>query len=341
MRSVWITRHGGPEVLAVRSTPDPEPGPGQVRIRVRTSGLNFADIMARMGLYPDAPKPPCVVGYEVAGEVDLLGPGVSEPAIGTRVLALTQFGGHSDLVCVRATRALPLPAGMSYEAAAALPVNYLTAYHMLIRVAALRPGDHVLVHMAAGGVGIAALQICRTVEGVVIYGTASPAKHEAIRAEGCQHPIDYRSMDWEQEVRRLTEGRGIDLVLDPLGGQDTRKAYRLLRPAGRVITYGMANLATGMRRSWRSLVRHGIPAMLPNFSPMELMRENRAIAGVNIGHLWTEGALVATEMAAILELFKKGAIKPRIDSTHSFEQAAEAHRRIQERLNVGKVLLVP
>src|SRR5512142_1764472 len=341
MRSVWITRPGGPEVLEVRDTADPMPGPGQVRVRVRAAGLNFADVMARMGLYPDAPRPPCVVGYEVAGEVDVLGPGVAGPAPGSRVLALTPFGGQAELVCVPAERTIPLPDGMSYEAGAALPLNYLTAYHILVRVAALRPGEHVLVHMAAGGVGIAALQLCRTVEGVVTYGTASPAKHAAIRAEGCDFPIDYRSLDWEKEVRRLTAGKGVDVVLDPLGGWDTRKAYRVLRPAGRVITYGMANLASGARRSWTTLVRHAIPAMLPHFSPMELMNDNRAVAGVNIGHLWGEQDLVRSEVAALLELYRRGKIRPHVDSTFPFAQAAEAHRRIQERKNVGKVVLVP
>lgn len=341
MRSVWITRHGGPEVLEVRTTADPEPGPGQVRVRVRAAGLNFAEVMARMGLYPDAPRPPCVVGYEVAGEVDALGPGVTGPPPGTRVIALTRFGGHAELVCVPESSLVPMPEGMEYQAGAALPVNYLTAYHMLFRVAALRPGEHVLVHMAAGGVGIAALQLCRTVEGVVTYGTASAAKHDAIRAEGCQHPIDYRSVDWEVEVRRLTGGKGVDVVLDPLGGWDTRRGYRLLRPAGRLITFGMANLASGARRSLRSLVRHGLPAMLPHFSPMEIMNDNRAVAGVHIGHLWGERAMLAEELAALIELFRKGSIKPHIDSTHAFDRAADAHRRIQERRNVGKVLLVP
>lgn len=341
MRSVWLTRYGGPEVLEVRTTADPVPGPGQVRVRVRAAGLNFAEVMARMGLYPDAPRPPSVVGYEVSGEVDALGPGVAGPPAGTRVVALTRFGGHAELVCVSERSVFPMPEGMDYEAGAALPVNYLTAYHMLFRVAALRPGEHVLIHMAAGGVGIAALQLCKSVEGVVTYGTASAAKHDAIRAEGCHHPIDYRSVDWEKEVRRLTGGKGVDVVLDPLGGWDTRKGYRLLRPVGRLITYGMANLASGERRSLKSLLRHGLPAMLPHFSPMEIMNANRAIAGVNIGHLWQEEAMLATEMAAVLELFRRGLIKPHIDSTYSFEQAADAHRRIQGRRNVGKVLLLP
>src|SRR5690349_16952557 len=226
MKAIWITKYGGPEVLAVRDGPDPEPGPGEVRVRVRAAGLNFADIMARLGLYPDAPKPPCVVGYEAAGVVDALGSGVAGPPVGARVLALSRFGGQADVICIPAAHAVPMPAAMSFEEAAALPVNYITAYHALFRVAALRPGEKVLVHMAAGGVGIAALQLCRTVEGVETFGTASASKHGALRDEGCHHPIDYRTRDYEAEVRGLTGGRGVDVVLDPLGGRDWRKGYR-------------------------------------------------------------------------------------------------------------------
>jgi len=138
MRAVWITGHGGPEALQVRETADPVPGPGQVRIRVSAAGLNFADVMAAQGLYPDAPKPPCVVGYEVAGVIDALGAGNAGLAAGQRVLAMTHFGGHSDVVCVPTDQALPIPEAMSFETAAALPVTYLTAYHMLFRVASVR-----------------------------------------------------------------------------------------------------------------------------------------------------------------------------------------------------------
>src|SRR5580704_687574 len=190
MRAIWITGAGGPGALQVRETADCEPGPGQVRIHVRAAGLNFADVMAAQGLYPDAPKPPCVVGYEAAGVVDALGSGVPGHAVGQRVVALTHFGGHADVVCVPAEQVFQIPDEMSFEEAAALPVNYLTAYHMLFRVACVRPG--VLVHMAAGGVGMAVLQLCRTVEGLVVFGTASAGKHEMLRAEGCAHPIDYR-----------------------------------------------------------------------------------------------------------------------------------------------------
>lgn len=339
MRAIWITRHGGPEVLEVRESADPDPGPGQVRVRVQAAGLNFAEVMARLGLYPDAPKLPCVVGYEAAGVVDALGPGVAAPVAGTRVLALVRFGAHADVLSVPVDQVVPMPEGMSFEEAAALPVNYVTAYHMLFRVAALRPGDRVLVHMAAGGVGIAVLQLCRTVPDVVTYGTASASKHDIIRTEGCQNPIDYRTTDYAEAVRTLTGGAGVDLVLDPLGGRDWLKGYGLLRPAGRLVAYGFANLATGERRSVFRVAQQGLS--IPRFSPVRLMNENRSIAGVNIGHLWNERAMLQEEISALIDLYRQGKIKPRIDSKFPFERAADAHRRIQDRRNVGKVLLVP
>jgi NADPH:quinone reductase-like Zn-dependent oxidoreductase len=338
MRAVWIARSGGPEVLEVREGPDPAPGPGQVRVRVKAAGLNFADVMARLGLYPDAPRPPAVLGYEVAGVVDAAGEGVVTPAPGARVLALVRFGGHAEAVVVPADQALPLPDGMTFEEGAALPVTYLTAYHALFGVGHLRPGQSVLVHMAAGGVGIAVLQLARTVPGVTVLGTASASKHAAIRSEGCTHPID-RSIDYEAEVRRLTGGRGVDLVLDPLGGADWRKGYRLLAPAGLLVAYGFANLATGERRSLLRVLSRLLAA--PRFSPLSLMGDNRGVAGVNLGRLWGETALLRAHLEALLDLYRRGAIRPRIDSTFPLERAADAHRRLQGRLNVGKVLLVP
>jgi NADPH:quinone reductase-like Zn-dependent oxidoreductase len=339
VRAIWITRAGGPEVLQVREAADPRPGPGEVRVRVHAAGLNFAEIMARLGLYPDAPKPPCVVGYEAAGVVDAMGPGVSAPPPGTRVVVLCRFGAHADVICAPAGQAVPISDAMTFEEAAALPVNYITAYHALFRVAALRPGDKVLVHMAAGGVGIAALQLCRTVPGVETFGTSSASKHDAIRAEGCDHPIDYRHQDYEREVRRLTGGKGVDVVLDPLGGKDWRRGYRLLRPAGRLVAYGFANLATGERRNVVGAARAALG--IPIFTPIGLMNDNRGVAGVNIGHLWSELDMLSAELSALLELYREGRVRPHIDSAYRFEQAAEAHRRIQSRKNVGKVLLVP
>ena len=339
MRAVWITRAGGPEVLAVRETPDPEPGPGEVRIRVRASGLNFAEVMARQGLYPDAPKPPCVVGYEAAGVVDAVGEGVTALAEGQRVVALTRFGGHADTVCVPAAQTVEIPDHASFEEAAAVPVTYLTAYHMLFRVANLRAHQRVLVHMAAGGVGLAVLQLCRTVDDVETFGTASAGKHETLRAEGCTHPIDYRTTDYVREVRRLTDGAGVDLVLDALGGRDWRKGLSLLRPAGHLVAYGFANMSTGDTRSLPNVARQMVG--VPLLTPLGLMDHNRSVSGVNMGHLWGETALLREELDALVQLWRDRRITPRVDSVYPFDEAAEAHRRIGGRGNVGKVVLVP
>ena len=339
MRAIWITRAGGPEALEVRETADPEPAPGQVRIRVRAAGLCFADVMAAQGLYPDAPKPPCVVGYEVAGVVDALGQGAEGHVAGGRVLALVHFGGHADVVCVPAEQVFEIPDGMSFEEAAAIPLNYLTAYHLLFRVAGIRPGERVLLHMAAGGVGIAVLQLCRTIGELVTFGTASAAKHEVLRAEGCTHPIDYHAVDYAAEVRRLTSGEGVDVVLDPLGGRDWRKGLKLLRPCGRLVAFGFANLASGQRRNPAHVAAQAVG--IPLLTPLQLMTHNRTISGVNLGHLWDEIGILREELHDVLALWNAGSLQPRIDAIFPFTEAAAAHRRILQRQNIGKILLTP
>src|SRR5882762_4759143 len=180
MRQVVIVRHGAPEVLEPREAPDPVPAEGEVRIAVRAAGVNFADVLARIGLYPDAPKPPVVVGYEVSGVVDAIGPGVTTHREGDRVVALTRFGGYADRVVVPALFAFPIPDGLDYTTAAAIPVNYLTALIALYRMANVTAGETVLIHGAGGGVGIAATQLAR-LRGARIIGTASATKHDAIR----------------------------------------------------------------------------------------------------------------------------------------------------------------
>jgi len=326
-------------VLEVREAPDPTPARGEVRIRVRGSGINFAEIMARQGLYKDAPKPPMVVGYEISGVIDAVGPGVSERTEGERVLAVTRFGGYSDTVCVPAIQAFPMPEKMTFEEGAALPVSYLTAYHILFRVFRLRDGDHVLIHQAAGGVGTAASQLCASVKGVVSYGTASARKHDHVRENGCKHPIDYHSVDYENVIRELTNGRGVDVVLDPLGGADWKKGYSLLRPAGMLIMFGWANMVRdGKRKITRVL---GQVARMPWWAPLKLMNENKGIAGVNMGQLWGNVEMLTEELVALLHLYEQGSITPRVDRTFTFEQAGDAHAYIEAGKNVGKVLLTP
>ncbi len=339
MKAVWIPMYGTPDVLDLRESEDPNPGPGEVRIRVRASGINFADIMARQGLYQDAPPPPMVVGYEVSGIIDGVGEGVNNRQEGQRVLAMTRFGGYADEVCVDATHAFPMPENMSFEEGAALPVTYLTAYQMLFNVFRVRAGDHVLIHQAAGGVGTAASQLCRSVGGVTTYGTASKAKHDYVRDNGCDHAIDYHTSDYANEIRRLTNGRGVDCVLDALGGADWKKGYSLLRPGGLLIPFGWANMAKSGKRRMSHVVSQ--LTRLPWWTPIRLMHENKGVAGVNMGRLWGEHELLAEALGALMRLYDRGLIKPHVDRSFAFEDAAEAHAYIEAGQNKGKVLLTP
>lgn len=336
MRALTITRFGPPEVLAVREGPDPVPGPGQVSIRVQRAGLNFADVSARVGLYPDAPKPPMVMGYEVSGTVVALGEGVASPAVGTRVLAMTRFGGQATHVLAAAQYAVPLPEGMDMDQAAALPVNWLTAHHMLHRVANLRPGMTLLVHMAAGGVGLAAIALARAVGGVTIFGSASPSKHAVLREAGVDHPIDYRTQDVVAEVKRLTGGRGADLVLDALGGKEWARDTAVLAPMGQLICFGWANATTGETRNYLKLAV-GL-ATMKRWNALELMGKNITVSGVNLGELWGETATVRATLEALMALWREGKVRSRIDAVFPLAEGPAAHRRMHERKNVGKIL---
>ncbi len=338
MRQVWIPRIGEPEVLEIREAPDPEPGPGQVRIRVKASGINFADILARMGLYPDSPKLPAVVGYEVAGTVDGVGEGVEEFHEGDRVVCLTRFGGYSDVVCAPHASVRRIPEPLDFEGAASIPVNYLTAWLMLVHLGNVRSGERVLVHACAGGVGVAAVQICRHF-GAQVIGTASAGKHQRLIEMGVTACIDYRTQDFEAEVKRLTEGRGVDIALDALGGESFRKSYRSLASLGRLFIFGASSLAPGTTRSWISALS-GLWKMSA-FKPLQLMSHNKGVCGVNIGHLWHRGDELAAMLAEIVALFADGTFAPMVDRSYPFGEAAAAHRYIQERKNFGKVVLTP
>jgi NADPH:quinone reductase-like Zn-dependent oxidoreductase len=337
MRQIWITKAGPPEVLQVREAPDPEPAAGQVRVRVRASGINFADLMARVGLYPDAPKLPCVVGYEVSGVVDAVGSGVTTHAVGDRVLAMPRFGGYTDVLIVGAAQVFKMPAAMTFEQGAALPVVYLTAYNMMLFTGNLRQGSSVLIHSAAGGVGLAAIELAKT-RGCTILGTASPSKHEFLRARGCQHPIDSRE-DVARAARAIVGDKGVDLILDPVGGPSWTEGYDLLAPCGRLVAFGMSAAASGKRRS----LLHALSQVVrvKKWSPMKLMDDNKTLSGTNMGHLFSRLDLLAPQFDALLRMFEAKEIAPHVDRTFRFEDAANAHHYLHDRKAMGKVLLVP
>jgi NADPH:quinone reductase-like Zn-dependent oxidoreductase len=336
MRQVVIPRYGAPDVFETRELPDPSPGDGEIRIRVRAAGVNFADILARLGLYPDAPKPPMVVGYEVAGHIDAVGRSVVGVAEGDRVVALTRFGGYADTVVVRADHAFHFPDELSDSEAAAVPVNYLTASLALYRMAALAPGETVLVHNAGGGVGIAATQLARLRRATVI-GTASAFKHDALRSFGVDHAIDYRHANVAEEIKKVTHGRGVDVILDPIGGRSFTASYRMLAPLGRLIIFGLSAAAPGERRS----IWHAFQAWMstPRFNPLSLINRNRGVFGLHIGHLWDERRQLAPLMEMLISELRAERLKPVVARTFPLERAADAHRFIQSRQNIGKVVL--
>jgi NADPH:quinone reductase-like Zn-dependent oxidoreductase len=343
MRAVVLTGHGGPEVLRVEERPDPAVGPGDVRIDVRAAGINFADTMARVGLYPDAPKPPCVLGYEIAGEVESVGEGVTDYKVGDRVVAGTRFGGQASLVTVPAGQVLRLPERLSFEQGAAIPVNYSTAYCGLVVMGGVKEGERALIHAAAGGVGTAAVQIAR-MRGAEVFGTASAQKHEAVRALGATHMIDYRSEDFEEEVKRITGGEGVDVVFDAQGPRSFRKSYRALRPGGRLIMYGLAEASTGEGRSIPrligSLARMPL-ATMPWWKSLQVMNENKGVFGLNMLAWWDTEGDIDRITGPLVEEIEAGELEPVVAEAFPFDRAGDAHTFIAERRNIGKVVLVP
>ncbi|HWX95502.1 MAG TPA: medium chain dehydrogenase/reductase family protein [Solirubrobacteraceae bacterium] len=336
MRAVVITKHGGPGVLQVQELPDPEIAEGQVRIAVAASGINFADVMARMGLYPDAPKTPCVVGYEVAGTILELGEGVSDshPSLhhGQRVFAGTKFGGYASQVVVPAADVLALPDALSFEQGAAIPVNYGTAWAGLIGYGNLQAGERVLVHSAGGGVGIAATQIAKRA-GAEVYGTASPGKHARCTELGADRMLDYRQPGWERDVGKF------DVILDAVGGKSFRTSYSLLRPGGRLVAFGASALVSGQRRNL--LTALGAVARMPRFNMIKQMSESKAVIGLNMLTLWKDRGSLEPWIDPLGELLADGTLDPVVAGAFSFEDAGAAQTTITERRNVGKVVLVP
>ena len=317
MKAVEIPRPGPPEVMRVVEKPDPQPKPGELLIDVRAAGVNFADIMGRMGLYPDAPPFPFVCGYEVAGTL----------ADGRRVLAFTRFGGYASKAVSPERAVVPLPDTMSFEEGAAIPVVYSTAWVALVAMARVAAGDRVLVEQAAGGVGIAAIQIAKQA-GAEVWGVVSTdAKAEFLRGLGVTALVRGRD-PWP---------RDLDLILDPTGASALPRDLEHLTPSGRVVLFGASEMVGGRTRSllragWRYFRR-------PRIDPYDLMNRNRGIYGLNMLTLSQRRDLIDRGMREIMKGAAEGWINPRVDRTFPLERAAEAHAYIQDRRNIGKVVL--
>jgi NADPH:quinone reductase-like Zn-dependent oxidoreductase len=333
MRAVVITRHGGFDVLTVQQHSEPSPGPGQVRIEVRAAGVNFADTLARVGLYPDAPKPPCVVGYEVAGVIAEVGKGVDPGRVGERVMAGTNFGGYAEQVVVPATDAIALPERLSFEEGAAVPVVYGTAWAALYGFGSLRPGERVLVHSAAGGVGIAVLQLAKR-GGAEVHGAASAGKHARLIELGIHRAIDYRADRWWRGLPSY------DVIVDGIGGASFKRSYALLRPGGRLIALGASSIQQGEKRDLRRAVPQAL-RMIRGFSLIDQLSESKAVIGLNMKRLWDDRGTLAPWIEPLRAQLDEGTVQPVVHAAVPFDRAAEAHRILAARENVGKVVLVP
>jgi NADPH:quinone reductase-like Zn-dependent oxidoreductase len=333
MRAVEIPKYGPPSVLRVIEQEDPVAAAGQVVVDVAACGVNFADTMARVGLYADAPKPPMVVGYEVAGTIAAVGDGVDSSRIGERVMAGTQFGGYASRVAVHEHDAIALPGSLSFEQGAAIPVNYATAWAGLVGYGSLRAGEKVLIQAAAGGVGIAATQIAKKV-GAEVWGTASPGKHGAILANGVDHAVDYRSGRW-------WNGLGpFDLILDAIGGRQFRRSYKMLRAGGRLVAFGASSVSQSQRRNLLRAAPEALP-MLRGFNLIDQMQSSKAIIGLNMLTLWRDRGTLEPWIGPLTALIEDGTVQPVVSEAVPFDNAPEAHRIIGERRNVGKVVLIP
>ena len=332
---VAITRPGSPSVLKIHDIEMPSPGEGEVCIEVNYAGINFADTLMRLGLYQPRPPFPFTPGYEVSGTIHSLGSGVTEFELGQRVVAAMPTGGQCSHVTVKVSRVIPIPDEMGLDEAAAMPVTYLTAHHMLHYLGHLKKGDTVLIHGGAGGVGTAALQLCQWAGIEKVWATASGHKAEIIRSFG-GIPIDRHNEDFTQIVKDATNNRGVDHILDPIGGDNLTRSLSCLAEGGRLYTYGLSAAAPTSKRSL--LKAFFALRKTPKFDALRLMTRNRGVFGVHMG-TWKDEDAIAGQLHRIMEGVKEGHLKPVIDSVFDAKDVAKAHQHIHDAKNIGKVLL--
>jgi NADPH:quinone reductase-like Zn-dependent oxidoreductase len=263
---------------------------------------------------------------------------VNSDFAGKSVVALTRFGGQSELIAVNATQMFEKPDSLTFEQAAAIPVNYLTAYALIVVMGSLHLGESILIHNAGGGVGLAALDIAKKI-GAQTFGTASPSKHQFLKERGLDHPIDYRGKDWLPELLKLTNGLGVDLVIDPIGGKHWKKSYAALRHTGRLGMFGVSAASANGLAGKLNLVKAAIQT--PWFHPLALLNKNRGVFGLNLGHMWHEPEKVAVWMRDLIRGVDEGWLRPYVDRSFSFEEVGQAHTYLEDRKNIGKVVLLP
>ena len=338
MKAAVVERYGGPDVLKIRDVPIPSPGPAQVLVRVRAIGLNFADIIARWGVYPGTPKPPFVPGLEFAGEVVAVGSEVERFRGRERVMGYSRLGSHAEYLAVDERLVAQIPETMSFVQAAAFPVAFMTAYHALIELSHLRRGERLLVHAAAGGVGTATVQLARHLGAEVFATAGSPEKLVVAGEAGANHLIDYRTENFAQRVRSLTGGYGVDVVMDSVGGRVFRQSWSLLAGMGRYVLYGLSDVSGPGRLSMLRALR--VYAQMGFLVPAGLISRNKSISGFNLGTLRGKERYFDEAGRALLRLYTTGALSPVVGRVFPFDEIATAHTELQSGRTTGKVVVV-
>ncbi|CAD6206579.1 GSCOCG00010056001-RA-CDS [Cotesia congregata] len=339
MRAIVLNNFGSLKNVKVFKKPEPTPSQDEVLIKVKICGLNFQDLMVRRGTFDLPSKPPFIMGSECAGEIEMIGEGVTNFKVGDRVVALPDYKGWAELVTVPETAVFKLPENMSYSDAAAITMNYVVAYIILFDLSCLTPGKSLLVHSAGGGVGQAVVQLAKTVKDVKVFGVCSKSKHEELKSE---NNIDYlleRGSDYCSEVRKVLP-EGVDIVLDCMYGEEYNKCYSLLKPMGRYILYGSNNLFTGETKSFFSVARSWW--QVDKISPIKLFDDNKTITGFNLRHLMHQQgghSFVKNAVDQVFKLWADGYIKPKIDSTWALENVTDAMQKMHDHKNIGKIVL--
>lgn len=323
-------------MVKVKETPNPSLKDGQAIVRVKAAGLNYAEVVIRTGFYPDAPAFPFIPGYEFAGVVENTQK-TNQIKTGDRVVGVTMFGAQAQYVAVDEGQMLKIPDSLEFEQAAALPVNYLTAYFALHNLGHIRKGERVLIHSCAGGVGTAAAQLALA-EGAEIYGTTSSAeKIDYLKKMGVQHPINYQQSDFADIINQKTSGRGVNLVLDSVGGSVFRRSLKLLAPGGRIICYGVTDMMSGGRKKiWRILLKY---LTSPKVKVLDLVQHNRCVFGLALNRFIDDKDSIMPTLGKIIELCAKGVIRPYIGKSYSYDKVSEGHAWLESGRGFGKIIL--
>jgi NADPH:quinone reductase-like Zn-dependent oxidoreductase len=338
-RAIRIEKHGPPEVLVEREIPLGDPGDGEVHLEIHASGVNFADLLMRVGLYGTVPPRPYSPGFEVAGVVARVGSGVSGWSPGDHAVALMPHGGYAHDVIVPAAHLFRYPASLSPAKAAAVPVVFLTAWVCLFETGHARAGETVLVLGAGGGVGTAATQLAVR-HGMRVIGTAGDARKRSfvVNELGAEQCFDSRSA-WVDDVRRAAGERGIDIALDPVGSRATAACRELLAPLGRLVVYGLSEALPERRRNWPRAAWAWLRTA--RIHPPSLIGPNVGVFGVHLLHLGKRTAVLWPALEEIYGAVERGELRPVLDRTFSFDRdgAVQAHSYLHSRGNLGKVVL--